>query len=235
MEIRWWEGQAWIESAVYAGPQDVLLVLAQREPLDWSQLSVQEVLAAAMQLLPALPLEARMELLVFVAHLVRFKAFSLLPTPTLPEEEPSPLSANGSSATPQSYKVLAEQWGAQIERESYRLPRGRFEDVSPEPPVVGLSQVRLLQAYKSLLERLRKRQSVHTPEPLPFSPEAVAQDIEGLFAEAAQWKLSDLWQQLRRDPLYRAMAFLWLLVWVHQQRLALQQQSVCEVWLTWQG
>lgn len=224
-----------MESALYAGPQDIFLVLAQREPLDWAQLSAQEALAAALQLLPALPLEERMELLVFLAHLLRLKALALLPLPPAVEEESLTPSSNGNGAALFPYKVLAEHWEARIEQQSHRLPRGSFEAISAEPPLVGLSQVRLLQAYKSVLERLQKRQTAHAPLPLPFSPEAVAQDLAELFTQAPDWRLSDLWKQLRPEPLYRAMAFLWLLVWVQEQRVAIQQQSICEVWLSWQG
>lgn len=234
VELRWWEGQAWIQSAVYAGPQDLFLVLAQRETLDWSQLSTQEALAAAQQLLPSLPLEERMELLVFLAHLLRLKAFALLPLPPV-EEEPVHPSPNGNHATAASYKAIAQLWEERITQQSSRLPRGSFEQIEVESPVVGLTQMRLFQAYKSMLERLQKRLAVHSPEPLPFSPEVVAQELKTFFARSARWSLSTLWERLRPEALYRAVAFLWLLVWIQEQRLAIQQQSVCEVWLIWQG
>lgn len=233
VELRWWEGQAWIESALYAGPQDLFLVLAQRETLDWSQLSTQEAFAAAQQLLPSLPLEERMELLVFLAHLLRLKAFALLPLPLVEEESLHP-SPNGKHAAA-SYKAMAQLWEGRIQQQSYRLPRGSFEKIGVEPALVGLTQMRLFQAYKSMLERLQKRLAVHSPEPLPFSPEAVAQELETFFARSARWSLSALWDRLRPEALYRAVAFLWLLVWIQEQRLAIQQQSVCEVWLMWQG
>jgi len=203
-------------------------------------LSLRETLEAAAQLLPALSMEERMEILVFLSHLLRLKAFALLPQGERPaqEVEGSDLyrTVNGSQVFSafREGSLLAE-WERRIARAQYVLARPASLGESGEKVITGLTQLRLVRAYEEVLLRFRKRQAVHRPAPLPFVPEEVEEELQSRFRERLRWGLQELWETLRPHALYRAMAFLFLLSWIQEGRIAIEGSTPWQVVLSWRA
>lgn len=240
MRLSWVEGQAWIESPFYEGPHDLLLFFAQKSRISWMDLSLREILDASAKLLPALSMEERMELLVFLSHLLRLKAVALLPYgERLPQAEEgsetyqAPNGSQGFSAFREG-PLLAE-WERRIARAQYFLARPASPEEQGEKVIIGLTQMRLVRAYEEVLLRLRKRHSVHRVAPLPFVPEEVEQELQNRFLERVQWVLQELWETLRPHPLYRAMAFLFLLAWIQEGRVGVEISTPWQVVLSWRA
>jgi chromatin segregation and condensation protein Rec8/ScpA/Scc1 (kleisin family) len=212
-----------------------LLVFAQKERLRWADLSLREVLSGVARLLPLLPLAERMELLVFVSQLLRLKAFALLPV----ERKDEPTEILSSSTGERVLKGIAEclpLWERQIAEQSFRLRRPASEtEVEGEVVITGLTQIRLVKAYEEVILRWRRRQAVHRLEPFPFSAEEVEEQLVGLFRQASSWSLTQLWGELVPHPMYKAMAFLFLLLWIQEGKVALSVESPWCATLSWRG
>ncbi|MCS6894665.1 MAG: hypothetical protein NZZ60_00765 [Bacteroidia bacterium] len=238
MEFEWVEGQVWIKSDFYEGPHDILLLFAQRAQIRWEDLSLEELLSAAVNLLPSLPLEERIGLLLFLSHLLRIKAFSLLPNRQLLEEsaEPSSTSSQGLALGPRLWESISESWANLIRQSHYRLPRPSEvpASVEAEPVITGLSLMRLYRAYEETVRRYHRRHVVHRLTPPPFSPEEVEEHLMRLFEDKPRVLLSHLWTELLPHPIYRAMAFLLILFWIQEGHLAVNAESPWAVELSWQ-
>lgn len=203
-------------------------------------LSLRETLEAAAQLLPALSMEERMELLVFLSHLLRLKAFALLPQGERPAQEEEGADSYRAVNGSQFFSAFGEgsllaEWERRIARAQYFLARPASPGEQGEKVIIGLTQLRLVRAYEEVLLRLRKRQAVHRPLPLPFVPEEVERELQVRFLEQSQWVLQELWETLRPHPLYRAMAFLFLLTWIQEGRLTIEILTPWQVVLSWRA
>lgn len=240
MEIRWTEGQVWIETDFYEGPHDLLLTFAQRAQIRWEDLSVAELFTALLSILSEVPLEERIELLLFISHLLRLKAFALLPSVSVAASAEEPASGNSGSLNGTGKKVslwerIGTQWEKLMAEARYRLPHPCSPSQEEVPqPIVGLSQMRLFRAYEDILRRYHRRHAVHRLAPLPFSAEEVESHLVQLFSETPYLSLSKLWLQLLPHPVYRAMAFLTILTWIQEGTLSLNWHSPWEVELAWQ-
>lgn len=237
MELHWAEGQVWIQTDFYEGPHDLLLTFAQRAQIKWDDLSLEELFSAMLSILPSLPLEERIEMLLFISHLLRLKAFALLPAHSIAEEETEAAPAAHPAAAPGSslWDRVSPEWDKLIRENRYRLARPESEAPVPAAVVIsGLTQMRLFRAYEEVVRRYHRRHAVHKPAPLPFSPEEVEHQLLRLFEEKPRFALKRLWEQLLPHPIYRAMAFLLLLSWIQEGHLSLVWQSPWEVELSWQ-
>jgi len=236
VELRWAEGQVWIHADFYEGPHDLLLTFAQRAQIRWEDLSLEELFSAMLSILPSLPLEERIEMLLFISHLMRLKAFALLPA-RLPaeEEEVSPTTPSATLSGGSLWEKVKTEWEKLLHENRYRLPRPETEAPVPAATVItGLTQMRLFRAYEELVRRYHRRHAVHKLAPLPFSPEEVESQLMRLFEESPRLSLKRLWEQLLPHPIYRAIAFLLLLSWIQEGHLSLVWQSPWDVELSWQ-
>lgn len=236
MELHWAEGQVWIHTDFYEGPHDLLLTFAQRAQIRWEDLSLEELFSAMLSILPSLPLEERIEMLLFISHLLRLKAFALLPARLLTEEGEAPPAAQSTTLSGGGLweKVRAE-WEKLLHESRYRLPRPETDTPIPAATIItGLSQMRLFRAYEELVRRYHRRHAVHKLAPLPFAPEEVETQLLRLFEERPRFPLKRLWEKLLPHPIYRAMAFLLLLSWIQEGHLSLVWQSPWDVELSWQ-
>lgn len=238
VELEWVEGQVWIRSSFYEGPHDILLLFAQRAQVRWQDLSLEEFLSAAMNLLPSLPLEDRIGLLLFLSHLLRIKAFALLPAHQLMGDLTEDVVSAPEIKEPKTrfWEALHETWGNLMRQNHYRLARPTEKDptIDTEPVITGLSLMRLYRAYEELVKRYHKRYLVHRVTPPPFSPEEVEEQLIRLFEERPWVSLARLWEELLPHPIYKAMAFLLILFWIQEGHLAVKVESPWAVELSWQ-
>lgn len=237
MELQWAEGQVWIHTDFYEGPHDLLLTFAQRARIRWGDLSLEELLSAMLSILSSLPLEERIELLLFVSHLLRLKAFALLPARALTEEleETSSPESRPSTGPISLWERVSTEWEKLLQASQYRLPRPPADPSIPVATVItGLTQMRLFRNYEEVVRRYHRRHAVHRPTPLPFSPEEVENQLQQLLEEKSRLTLRRLWDQLLPHPIYRAMAFLLLLSWIQEGHVALTWHSPWDVELSWQ-
>lgn len=237
MEIQWAEGQVWIHTDFYEGPHDLLLTFAQRARIRWEDLSLEELLSAMLSILPGIPFEERIELLLFVSHLLRLKAFALLPAHSLTEEPEAPTSTQSTpvSSSVSIWERIGAEWEKLIQISQHRLPRPPTEPSVPAATVItGLTQMRLFKSYEEVVRRYHRRHAVHRPAPLPFSPEEVENHLLQLFGENPQLTLRRFWERLLPHSIYRAMAFLLLLSWIQEGQVTLCWHTPWEVELSWQ-
>lgn len=234
MEVAWKEGQAWIRSSFYEGPHELLLVFAERARLSWQDLSLSELFAALVTLLPDLALEERMELLVFASHLIRLKALALLPVPLQAGQVES--QTEGSVPPSFPFAELLRSWEPLIERQAYRWPRPTpTEALEKERFITGIPVFRLVRAYQEVLERMRRRQARAALAAPPFTLEEVEANLLGYFQQCPTWWLSELWQRLYPHPFYRAVALMVILGWIQEGRLLLQVEDLWSARLSWRS
>ncbi|MCS7152968.1 MAG: hypothetical protein NZ989_03375 [Bacteroidia bacterium] len=239
MEVKWAEGQVWIQTDFYEGPHDILLAFAQRAQIKWEDLSLEELFSAMVSILPSIPLEERVELILFLSHLLRLKALSLLPLAPSAEESGEESHSQGQAAGstgPFKWELLEAIWNAKLRENQYRLSRPpSSEGIEAIPMISGLTQMRLFRAYEEVVRRYHRRHAVHRPLPLPFTPEEVEAQLLRVFEEKPQLSLSQLWAQLLPHPLYKAMAFLLILLWIQEGHLSLEWHSPWDVQLSWRS
>ncbi|MCX8112560.1 MAG: hypothetical protein N3E49_05110 [Bacteroidia bacterium] len=233
MKLHWVDGQVWIQTDFYEGPHDLLLTFAQRAQIRWEDICLEELFSAMLAILPALPLEERIEVLLFVSHLMRLKAFSLLPTPNQSEETPE--TPPTFSKADSFWEKVSHVWEPLIQESLYRLSRSAEKPPeTAEPVILGLTPMRLFRTYEEMVRRYHRRQAVHRPTPLPFTPEEVETHLVRIFEHKPTQLLSHLWSQLLPHPIYKALAFLMILVWIQEGTLSLTLKSPWDVELSWQ-
>ncbi|MCS7188880.1 MAG: hypothetical protein NZ933_03690, partial [Bacteroidia bacterium] len=219
----------------YEGPLELLPFFAQREYLRWSDVSIYKVVEAIVAFLPTLPLEEGIETLVLISRLLRLKVFALLPVPPTDKAERLPsegawVKENGVSRLS---PMLLQEWERRITLQKFRWARlpGREEEKA-SPAIESITPMRLFQAYMRILKEYCSWQA-YAPTPLPFSPEQVQSELHALFTSSQTWSLQRLWESLFPHPLYRAIAFLFLLAWIHEGRILIKQTSIWEAELYW--
>lgn len=227
MEVRWQEGELWLSLDLYEGPSELLLFFAERGKVPLSQLTLSELIQVALGLLEGLPLEDRLSILLFFAHLSRLKAYFLLPAPAVASEtQPPPRS--------DTLAILPLDWLAQrIATYSYRLARMPSESTSTQAELEPISPWKLLQAYQAVLARQEKTQATYQVAPPPIQLETIEKDLLTRFSQNPQQSLRALWQNLPNVPLYRIAAFLTLLSWIAEGKLQYTATSLWDGLLEW--
>ena len=230
MEVCWRDGVVWIVSDAYEGPADLMNFFLARGKLPPANVAVQPLLDALLPLLGQLPLEERMEVLLFLAHLLFLKARALLPA--LPDEAP-PAPESPSPPTSLLSPLLLQAWENAIRQAQGRLARPAAEDITPLPFLKPVSQMDILRAYLAVLAAQEKRQRRYAVQPPPLSIETVAQDLERYFAHTPQTTLSALFASFPRNALYWAVGLFLILSWIQEERLRYEPTNLWNGQLTW--
>jgi chromatin segregation and condensation protein Rec8/ScpA/Scc1 (kleisin family) len=232
MEVSWREGIVWIVSETYEGPADLMNFFIERGKLPPHEVAAHPLLEALLPLLERLPLEERMEVLLFLAHLLWLKAKALLPTfpsQEAPSAEATPPSAPENPLSP----TLLQTWEAIIQQNQYRLSRPPTNDITPLPLLKPITQMDLLRTYLALQAAYENRQRRYQVQLPALSLENVAQDLQTYFSQTPQTTLSALFSSLPPNALYWAMAFFVILSWIQEERLHYKPITLWEGHLTW--
>lgn len=230
MEVRWRDGVVWIVSDTYEGPADLMNFFLERGKLPPADVAAQPLLDALLPLLDQLPLEERMEVLLFLAHLLFLKARALLPA--LPAETP-PESESASPPTSFLSPMLLQAWENAIRQAQGRLARPAAEDITPLPFLKPVSQMDLLRAYIAVLAAREKRQHRYEVQPPPLSIDTVSQDLRRYFAHTPRTSLSTLLNYFPRTALYWAIGLFVVLSWIQEERLRYEPVSLWDGQLIW--
>ncbi len=229
MEVHWQDGELWLSSDLYEGPSELLLFFAERGKVPLTQLTLSDMIQTALRLLEALPLEDRLSVLLFFAHLSRLKAHFLLPTA---EPEPDTLVSPTQAAAGLSNLPLV--WLAErIATYSYRVARLSEENLPTKSELLPISPWKLLQAYQAVLARQEQAQTTYQVAPPPIRLELVEHDLQGRFAREPYQTLKALWQSLPAISLYRVAALLILLNWIAEGKLQYKASSLWDGVLEW--
>ena len=232
MEVCWRDGVIWIVSDTYEGPADLMNFFLERGKLPPAEIAAQPLLEALLPLMNQLPLEERMEVLLFLAHLLWLKARALLPTlPTEapPEAQNSPPSPATNILTPS----LLQAWEKAIQQAQARLARPAAEDITPLPFLKPISQMDLLRAYIAALAAQEKRQRRYAVQPPPLSIETVSEDLAHYFTQTPRTTLSALLSTFPRTALYWAVGLFVILSWIQEERLRYEPTSLWDGQLIW--
>ncbi len=229
MEVCWRDGVVWIVSDTYEGPADLMNFFLERGKLPPADVAAQPLLDALLPLLDQLPLEERMEVLLFLAHLLFLKARALLPA--LPSEALSE-TESASPPTGSLSPMLLHAWENAIRQAQGRLARPA-EDITPLPFLKPVSQMDLLRAYITVLAAQEKRQRRYEVQPPPLSIDTVSQDLEHYFAHTPCTSLSALFGSFPRTALYWAVGLFIILSWIQEERLRYEPTSLWDGQLIW--
>ncbi len=231
MEAFWREGVVWIHSETYEGPADLMNFFIERGKLAPANVAVQPLLEALLPLLDRLPLEERMEVLLFLAHLLWLKAKALLPV--LPTDEAPSSEAPASSSNGWLSPELLQAWEEAIQQAQLRLARPPAQDITPLPFLKPITQMDLLKAYLAVQSTQEKRQRRYEVQLPPLSLETIARDLEAYFTDHPQTTLSALVSTFPPNALYWAIGVFLILSWIQEERLHYKPISIWEGHLVW--
>jgi len=232
MEVFWREGVVWITTETYEGPADLMNFFIERGKIPPAEIAARPLLDALLPLLDRLPLEERMEILLFLAHLLWLKARALLPA--LPAaESPSP-EAPASPPTNGWLSIdLIRVWEDLIRQAQLRLARPPAQDIMPLPFLKPVTQMDLLKAYLAIQAAREKRQRRYEVQFPPLSLEVVARELESYFAAHPRTTLSALFSTFPPNALHWAFGLFLILSWIQEGRLHYQPLSLWEGHLLW--
>ncbi len=232
MEAFWREGVVWITTETYEGPADLMNFFIERGKLPPAEIAAQPLLEALVPLLDRLPLEERMEVLLFLAHLLWLKARALLPALPAAEnpsaEAPTPPPAHTWLSTD-----LMKVWEDLIQQAQFRLARPPAQDITPLPFLKPVTQMDLLKAYLAVQAAYEKRQRRYEVQLPPLSLEVVARDLESYFASHPRTTLSALFATFPPKALHWAIGLFLILSWIQEGRLRYEPLNLWEGHLTW--
>ncbi len=232
MEAFWREGVVWITTETYEGPADLMNFFIERGKLPPAEIAARPLLDALMPLLDRLPLEERMEVLLFLAHLLWLKARSLLPV--LPDAEiPSPEAPASVPTEGWLSADLMRVWEDLIRQAQFRLGRPPAQDITPLPFLKPVTQMDLLKAYLAVQAACEKRQRRYEVQPPPLSLEVIARDLESYFASHPRTTLSALFATFPPSALHWAFGLFLILSWIQEGRLRYEPMTLWEGHLTW--
>jgi len=219
-----------IRLQVYEGPMDLLLYLVRKNELEIQDIPIAKIANEYLEyirLMKLLDLDFAAEFILMAATLMRIKVQSLLPAPSVEEEEEDPrFELQRRMLEYRKYKEAAARLGHREQAARDHFPRTYVQVAEPETKEEMGSEVSLfdlLSAFKEILGRVDKI-DVYEIEAPRQSVEERMEEIVSILSEKTGVKFSKLFSS-DSTRLHLIVTFLAILELIRLGKILVRQRK----------